>query len=378
MISIIITFYDNQPMLSLVLEHLLPTLSSANTEIIVVDDNPNRPLSGLRMPRDKVTIARPAANLGYSGACNFGVDLAKGDRLVFLDSDAVPTPGWLNYLVQTAKRIPTARAISAKILDSSTGKIVAFGAAIHGVDTIHPYRGAASDFPLTCSDCRFQLIPSGTMLIDRVLFDQVGRFDPTFRNAFGDFDLCMRLSRVKRPVYVSARAIVYHRGSVSGQVRHAHYPDTKALFFKKWAQELDYDGLRFLKAACSLLKRRDRNTEKRYLAVNLSSSLFWEDYIETAREALNLQLVQCYSLPANQRNASHIRLEDRLDWHTCRLQVPILYFLDHFTALASNQFWFVHRAAKADIVIDRNGNVATSKAILEPLGWKKRKSAMVH
>jgi GT2 family glycosyltransferase len=355
-ISIVVTFYDNRRMLSLCLRQLLPTLRGHDVEVIVVDDNPERRTARAAVGPRSVRVVRAPSNVGYSAACNLGVDAARGKHVVFMDSDIVVTPRWLEELLATASRNRRAGGVAAKILDLSTGGVFAYGASFHDVDTVHPYRGNAADYPLTIEDRQFQVISSGTMLIERTLFRRLGGFDPLLRNSFSDFDLAMKMWKDGRRGVVSVGALVYHRGSVAGVARHAHYADTKAQFFKRWGAEIEYDGLRFLFDACRLLLEDGPLPSTPFLAVNLSSSLHWSDYVDTAEKALGIRIVQRYSFGALERNLSHIRIEDRLDWSTCRLRVPILYFVDRFSSVAANYYWFTQRAMTTDVVMDRNGN----------------------
>jgi GT2 family glycosyltransferase len=356
MISIVVTFYDNRRILELCLSQILPTVRDYDVEVIVVDDNPDRPLARKALAPRSVRLLRSPRNLGYGGACNLGVDAARGAQVLFVDSDIVPVTGWLDCLLRTAREKPTAGAIGAKILDLSAGGIVAYGAAIHGVDTVHPYRGNRATYSLASQSSDFQLMPSGTLLMSREAFQRIGGFDPIFRNAFGDFDLAMKLWEAGTPARICADAVVYHRGAVSGSVRHSNYADTKALFFKRWSSKIQENGLRFLEDACCLLRSRHQLSRKPFLAANLSSSLNWADYLQAASAALNINIVQTYSFPPPERNLSHIRLEDSLDWATCRLRTPILYLVDRFRSLFNNHYWFLHRPLSTDIVIDRNGN----------------------
>lgn len=358
MISIIVTFYDNRRMLSLCLRQLLPTLRGHDVEVIVVDDNPDRGTARAALGPRSVRVIRAPSNLGYSAACDVGVDAARGKHVLFMDNDIVVTSRWLDELLATSARNRRAGGIAAKLLDLSTGGIFAYGASLHGVDTVHPYRGNVADYPLTIEDRQFQIISSGTMLMERAFFRRLGGFDPRLRNSFSDFDLAMKMWNDGRCGVVSSRALVFHRGSVAGVARHAHYADTKAQFFKRWGTQIEYDGLVFLADACRLLLQDGTLPSSPFLAINLSSTLDWEDYVDAAAEALGIRIVQRYSFGALERNLSHIRIEDRVDWSTCRLRVPILYFVDRFSSVVANHYWFTNRAVQTDVVADRNGNVA--------------------
>jgi hypothetical protein len=275
-----------------------------------------------------------------------------------MDSDIVVTPRWLEELLATASRHRRAGGIAARILDLSTGGIFAYGASFHGVDTVHPYRGNVADYPLAAAERQFQIVSSATLMMGRAFFRRLGGFDPLLRNSFSDFDLAMKMSREGCRGVVSGGSIVFHRGSVAGAARHAHYADTKAQFFKRWGAEIEYDGLRFLADACRLVTQDGPLPKTPFLAVNLSSTLHWEDYVRTAADALGIRIVQRYSFGALERNLSHVRIEDKLDWNICRLRVPILYFVDRYSSIKANHYWFSRRAVPTDMVIDRNGNAA--------------------
>lgn len=355
MITVAITFYENRRMLDLCLERLVPTLAGHDTEIIVVNDNPEQPLVLGTPFRSAVRLVRVSENLGYSGACNLAVEAARGTLVLFLDCDIVVAPGWIEALLRSREACLRAGAISAKILDLSHGGIAHFGAAMHEVDSIHPYQENAATYHPTCIDREFQLMVSGAMLTERALFRELGGFDLRLRNAFGDFDLALKMTEIGRPPRVCSESVVYHRGTVSGNARYVHYADAKALFFRRWGGSIRNDGLDFLAEAC--LPLREQMPARPFLAVNLSSSLFANDYIDAAADALGVRVTQRHSVSARERNAPHVRFEDRLDWQTCRLKVPFLYFVDRFTAIRSNHYWFAHRGDPDDLVVDRNGNV---------------------
>ena len=52
-----------------------------------------------------------------------------------------------------------------------------------------------------------------------------------------------------------------------------------------------------------------------------------------------------------------IIINDYLTLDMCRLDIPILYFVDEYAVLEDNYFWFVNRKGKKDIIIDRHANI---------------------
>lgn len=94
-ISIIIPVYNDQYALDETLKSICAqTLSSANFEIIVIDNNSTPPIktcANIPLPHKIYSYAKP----GSYAARNYGVKKSKGDILVFIDSDCHPVPQWL-------------------------------------------------------------------------------------------------------------------------------------------------------------------------------------------------------------------------------------------------------------------------------------------
>ncbi len=67
-------------------------------ELVFVDNaSTDGTLEYLRSIEGAVVIDNDA-NLGFGGACNQGMAVASGDRILLLNNDVVPTAGWLAAL----------------------------------------------------------------------------------------------------------------------------------------------------------------------------------------------------------------------------------------------------------------------------------------
>jgi GT2 family glycosyltransferase len=97
--SVVICTYTERrwPELTAGVAAVLQQLGPADELIVVVDHAPEvlaRALAELAGCR----VEASTHGQGLSGARNTGVDLAKGEVVVFLDDDATPGPGWLDSL----------------------------------------------------------------------------------------------------------------------------------------------------------------------------------------------------------------------------------------------------------------------------------------
>ena len=68
-----------------------------------------------------------------------------------------------------------------------------------------------------------------------------------------------------------------------------------------------------------------------------------------------LEILQNYDLKNIGMNK--IIINDYLTLDVCRLDIPILYFVDEYAFLEDNYFWFSNRKNKKDFIIDRHANI---------------------
>jgi glycosyltransferase involved in cell wall biosynthesis len=88
-------------------------------EVIVVDDVSSDRTAEIAAARGAKVVQGGAG--GYAGgARNRGWDEASGDVVVFLDSDAIPAPGWGAGLVRAVQEFPGAIVGSARTLKAET------------------------------------------------------------------------------------------------------------------------------------------------------------------------------------------------------------------------------------------------------------------
>ena len=61
----------------------------------------------------------------------------------------------------------------------------------------------------------------------------------------------------------------------------------------------------------------------------------------------------------------NIILNDYLSLEVCRTNIPMLYFVDDYTLLSSNYYWFLNRTNNQDVILDVNANALDIKDILK-------------
>ena len=144
-----------------------------------------------------ISIVQP--NMGLSYARNSGAHSATGEIFAYTDSDCMPDPDWLYYMVGTLLSGDYAGVGGPNISPPAVNWIQAAVAAAPG---------GPSHVLLT--DVVAEHVPGCNMAFYRWAFFSVGGFDPEYRKAGDDVDFCWRLQSQGGVVAFSPSAIVWH------------------------------------------------------------------------------------------------------------------------------------------------------------------------
>jgi polypeptide N-acetylgalactosaminyltransferase len=196
--SVIIIFYNEA--MSTLLRNVIGVLNRTPPdmlgELLLVDDNSSLPQLELleehlariepKAARDKIRLVRRKIHNGIVGARNRGAEEARHEIIVFLDSHAEVTPGWLEPLVarihedRTRVVIPDLRPIDLNRL------------TIPGGSSWPPYKGSFNwrlSFIIIGADpekdvigtnkrvgpVRSPIMPGGLFAMDRAFFNELGQ-----------------------------------------------------------------------------------------------------------------------------------------------------------------------------------------------------------
>jgi hypothetical protein len=159
---------------------------------------------------------------------------ATGEVIAYIDDDAWPDPDWLRHVVTTLER--GFQAVGGPNLPPEEDEgLVAQAVADAPGGPVH----------VLLSDREAEHIPGCNMAFRRDALLAVDGFDPRFRIAGDDVDLCWRLHERRAAVGFSPGAVVWHlrRGSVRGYLRQQHqYGRAEALLERKWPERYNATG----------------------------------------------------------------------------------------------------------------------------------------
>ena len=201
-------------------------------EVIVVDDGSTDGTAAIAREYDCSLIQ--TANRGLGSARNTGMQAATGEIVAYIDDDAYPDPHWLAYLASTFLNTPHAAVGGPNLPPSGDGWIA---------ECVAHAPGGPAHVLLT--DCEAEHIPGCNMAFRRRCIEEIGGFDPQFRAAGDDVDVCWRLQERGWTLGFSPAAMVWHhrRNSVRTYWKQqTGYGRAEAMLERKWPQKYNGPG----------------------------------------------------------------------------------------------------------------------------------------
>ncbi len=208
------------------------TLSPGNTELIVVHDGSRtaRELENTWLQREeqKVQFLSAAPTRSSGVARNIGAAEAGGDFLVFLDSDVLVTPGWLDALSAPVEEKKVG-VVGAKLLDMESGLVshagLVFNSALRGFYPI--YHHFDPKFHGVNKQRKFPAVLGFCMLIRSELFDSAAGF---VSDGCEDVDFCLKAGEAGSVVVYTPDCVLQHRGTLS----RSHICTAQDSFRRRW------------------------------------------------------------------------------------------------------------------------------------------------
>jgi O-antigen biosynthesis protein len=230
-ISVIVCSYNGQRTLPDCLQGL-SQLDYPNFEVIVVDDGSTDRTASIAREYGFTVIS--TENRGLSYARNTGLAAARGEIVAYLDDDARPDPHWLTYLAATFQTTNHVGVGGPNIAPPGDGPIADCVANAPG-GPIH----------ILLSDQEAEHIPGCNMAFRAECLREIGGFDPQFRIAGDDVDVCWRLQQRDWTLGFCPVAVVWHhrRNSIRTYWKQQmNYGKAEALLEKKWPEKYNVLG----------------------------------------------------------------------------------------------------------------------------------------
>jgi glycosyltransferase involved in cell wall biosynthesis len=231
-ISVVVCSYNGAATLDGCLCSLME-LDYPDYEVILVDDGSTdeTPEIAARYPQ---VIVHRQRNLGLSAARNAGAELAQGEIVAYTDSDCVTDPDWLYYLALGMQDQGMDAIGGPNIPPPDDGWVARCVAASPGGPS-----------HVMIDDRLAEHIPGCNMAFRRDHLLALGGFDPQFRQAGDDVDLCWRWLDAGLKIGYAPTALVWHhrRNTVSAYLKQQKgYGRAEAMLMLKHPERFTAHG----------------------------------------------------------------------------------------------------------------------------------------
>jgi cellulose synthase/poly-beta-1,6-N-acetylglucosamine synthase-like glycosyltransferase len=232
-VSVVVCAYNAERTMDACLESLR-TVNYPDYEVIVVNDGSTDATLAISERHKAVYDADPGGprmsiisqpNKGLSVARNVGAHAATGEIVAYTDSDCVPDPDWLAFLVFKFVRSGFV-AVGGPNFPPPEPHLVPAAVAVSPGGPTH----------VLLNDEVAEHIPGCNMAFTKKALDEIGGFEPMYTAAGDDVDLCWRLQNRGFAVGFSPAATVWHyrRNSVKAYLKQQMgYGKAEALLYFK-------------------------------------------------------------------------------------------------------------------------------------------------
>lgn len=203
--SVVIPTYNRQPILEKCLRALERQRLRSETpvegyEVVVVDDgSTDETVRWLKESHAEFPHVRlfEQNHLGPAAARNLGVECAKGDTIIFIDSDLVVTETFLQA---------HADALTQGQNQLGTDRLFTYGSVINTCNFDQP-----TSEPYKLTDFSAAYFATGNVAIDRKWLEEAGLFDTRFQlYGWEDLELGVRLKQLGLKLIKCPEAVGYH------------------------------------------------------------------------------------------------------------------------------------------------------------------------
>jgi GT2 family glycosyltransferase len=220
--------------------HHLPTcLDSLRAQTyprveVIVADNGSTDGSLELLARDylEVRVLALGENRGFTGACNAGMQSARGDFVVLLNNDTEADPHWVAEIVAAFQRHPEAGLVASKMLLFDRRDTFHTAGDFYRVDGIPGNRGVwqQDERQYDREEYVFNAC-GGSAAYRKTMLDQIGLLDEDFFFSCEDLDLAWRAQLAGWKCIYAPRAVVYHKLKASGGGVTASFHDGRNFIY---------------------------------------------------------------------------------------------------------------------------------------------------
>lgn len=256
LVSIIIPTRDLGEILDKCLTSIFDKTTYSNYEVIVIDNGSKEDYTAKVISKwqkkevDKFRCYQLDIPFNYSKINNYGVSLAKGDYLLFLNNDIeIITHDWIDAMVEQCQRVSIGAVGGLLLYPDNTIQHAGVVMGIGGVAG-HSHQYFSSNSPgyfgqiMTINN--YSAITAACLMCRREVFESVGGFEEELTVAFNDVDLCLKmLEKDYKNIYLP-HVVLYHyesksRGAEDTPEKITRFNQEVKYMLNKWEEYIYFD-----------------------------------------------------------------------------------------------------------------------------------------
>lgn len=187
-------------------------------EVILVDNGSSDGSQGyVRQAFPEVRLLELGKNQGFTGACNAGYTIARGEYILLLNNDTEADARWIETIVDTFERHPRVGIVATKMLLFDQRDHFHTAGDYYRVNGLPGNRGVwQADVGQYNREEPVFSACGGAAAYRRAMLDEIGFLDDSFFFSCEDVDLAWRAHLGGWEVIYAPQAMVYHKLKASG------------------------------------------------------------------------------------------------------------------------------------------------------------------
>ncbi|HSW87870.1 MAG TPA: glycosyltransferase family 2 protein, partial [Candidatus Saccharimonadales bacterium] len=158
----------------------------------------------------QIRLINLSSNTGVTGGRNKGLEVSKGDYVLFFDHDMDAEPDMLEEILQVAESDDSIGIVTPKIYFWDDKQIIWSAGTDINLWTGQVLFHGGKDHGQFSSDKEVAIAPA-VLLVKREVLDKIGGFDDIYFATYEDTDFCFKAKKAGYITYYAAKAQAYHR-----------------------------------------------------------------------------------------------------------------------------------------------------------------------